>query len=211
MASNFTLDNFRAEVLGLGLARTNRFEVEIPVPNVILNEYRNAGPLISLFCEETNFPPLLVNTRQYRIYGPAVPRPVSAEYGGEGISMTFHIDRNMFVKRFFEEWIYSIVGENTFLIGYQEEYAVDIMINQLDEEDNITYRVKLIEAFPKAVNLVPLNNTSVNQTHRLTVMFAYRYWSSALNDELSSTITNTVKYAEPERTVFTNQNQPIPQ
>ena len=203
MASNFSLNNFRSEVLGLGLARTNRFEVEIPVPRIILDDYRNAAPLVSLFCEETNFPPLLVNTRQYRIFGPALPRPVSAEYGGEGISMTFHIDRNMFVKRFFEEWIYSIVGENNFLLGYQDEYTVDIMIKQLDDEDNVTYRVKLIQAFPKAINLVPLNNTANNQTHRLTVMFAYRYWSSALFDELSSTITYTENPKNPERTNIT--------
>lgn len=197
--STFSLDNFRNQVLGSGLARTNRFEVIIPVPNGMNNFYRNHGRLISLFCEETNFPPLIVSTKSYKIFGPSFQRPVSAEYGGEGLSMTFHVDSDMLVKRFFEEWTYTVVTPYSFQLNYEEDYVVDITIHQLDETDNITYTCKLINAFPRSINLMPLNNSAQNQTHRLTVMFAYRYWDSALNGETTE-IINTVTPFQPPPT-----------
>jgi len=176
--SSFSLKNFQAEVLGKGLARPNRFEVDINVPPGMPGGYKNFGRTVSLLCEESNFPPLIITTKAYRIFGPAYQRPVSAEFGGEGISMTFHVDRTMKVKRFFEEWSHIIVEKNTYLLGYQNEYIVNILIKQLDEQDNITYKCNLYEAFPRSINIMQLNQAVQNQTHRLTVMFAYRYWEA---------------------------------
>lgn len=195
----FNIDEFRNEVLGSGLARPNRFEVEIPVPSGLNNFYKQFGRLISLFCEETNFPPLIVSTKGYKIFGPSFQRPVSAEFGGEGISMTFHVDREMIVKRFFEEWCYSVIEPDTFLVGYQNEYVQDITIYQLDETDNVTYRCVLKDAFPRSINIMALNNSTQNQTHRLTVMFAYRYWTAVMDNETDSSIRNTVPFIPPEK------------
>ena len=36
--------------------------------------------------------------------------------------------------------------------------------------------MELYEAFPRSVNLLELNNSAQNQTHRLNVLFAYHYW-----------------------------------
>lgn len=196
----FSVDNFRSEVLGLGLARPNRFEVEIPVPIGLNNFYKQFGRLVSLYCEETNFPPLIINTKSYKIFGPSFQRPVSSEFGGEGISMTFHVDREMKVKRFFEEWCYAVVEPDTFLLGYQEDYIQDITIYQLDETDNVSYRCVLKDAFPRSLNVMPLNNSTTNQTHRLTVMFAYRYWTGVLDNETVASVRNTEPFVPPSKT-----------
>ena len=91
------------------------------------------------------------------------------------------------MKRFFEEWIHTIVEQDTFLLNYRNNYSTDgILIHQLDEQDNITYSCKLIDAFPRSMNLMPLNNSLQNQVHRLTVMFAYRYWESVVKPKPSS-------------------------
>jgi len=195
--ATFSLNEFRSEVLGYGLARPNRFEVEIPVPLGLNSFYRQFGRVVSLYCEETNFPPLIVNTKNYKIFGPSFQRPVSAEFGGEGISMTFHVDREMIIKRFFEEWCYSIVEQDTFLVAYQDEYAQDITIYQLDETDNVTYRCVLKEAFPRSINIMALNNATQNQTHRLTVMFAYRYWTAVMDNETVATVQRTMPFIPP--------------
>ena len=182
----FNLERFKTEVLTKGLARQNRFQVIINVPPGLQPPYSKYNNLVSLFCEETNFPPLIATAKAYRIYGPAFQMPISAEYGGEGISMTFYVDREMRVKRFFEEWIHTIVEQNTFLLNYRNSYATDgISIHQLDEKDNITYTCKLIDAFPRSINLMPVNNSIQNQVHRLTVMFAYRYWESSIKSRPS--------------------------
>jgi hypothetical protein len=172
--ANYSLDRFRAEVLsGAGLARTNRFEVSINVP---LGMDYGDGELVNLYCEQTNFPMLNINTKAFKIFGPSYQRPMSSEYGGEGLSMTFHVDREMRIKKFFEDWMHMIVNKNTFAVSYQEKYVTTINIKQIDEQDNVTHEIELLEAFPRNMNMMELNNSSSNQTHRLNMLFAYRLW-----------------------------------
>jgi hypothetical protein len=105
-----------------------------------------------------------------------------AEYGGEGVSLTFHVDRDMNVKKFFDEWTAVVVDPDTGLVNYQENYISTINLRQLNEQENVTYELELFEAFPRSVNLLELNNSAQNQTHRLNVLFAYRYWKDKGRD-----------------------------
>jgi hypothetical protein len=70
----------------------------------------------------------------------------------------------------------SVVIRGSYHVSYQDEYVTSILMRQLDELDNVKYEIELLEAFPRNMNLMELNNSSQNQTHRLTVLFAYRYW-----------------------------------
>lgn len=178
MAATFSLDNFRTEVLsGAGLARTNRFEVEILPPRALGGDL---GRLTSLYVEQANIPLLNIFSKAFKIFGPTYQRPVTSEYGGEGLSLTFHVDRDMQIRRFFEDWMHTVVDPVTFTVGYQADYASSILIKQLNEQNETTYAVELLEAFPRNLNIMELNNASSNQTHRLNVLFAYRYWQRVL-------------------------------
>lgn len=172
--ANFNLTRFLATIGSESFARTNRFEVLIPPPPGLRN-FRY-GELVSLYVEQASIPLLNIATKQFKIFGPTYQRPVFSEYGGEGISLTFHVDSSMVVRKFFEDWMHVVVDPNTFEVSYQSEYTTKILIRQLDEQDNITHQVELLEAFPRNMNLMELNNASTNQTHRLNILFAYRYW-----------------------------------
>lgn len=171
--AEFNLQRFKSEVLEEGLARTNRFEVSI-IPPLALSKYDKQK--ISLYCEVSNFPPLSLNVRQLRIFGPNFQRPIASDYGGDGLSMIFHVDRNMQVKTFFDDWMQFIVGKTDWTVLYPEEYLTSVMIRQIDEQNNVTYEIKLEESFPRSMNIMELNNSAQSQTHRLNVIFAYRYW-----------------------------------
>lgn len=186
--SHFNLDSFRNEVLKFGLARTNRFEVII-TPPIALSGLTNEAELVSLYVEQASMPLLNIFTKQLKIFGPTYQRPITSEYGGEGLPMTFHIDREMVVKSFFERWMHQVINPETFTVGFQEDYVTDILIRQLDEQENITQEIKLLEAFPRNLNVLDLNNSSSNQTHRLNVLFAYRYWINT-GEEYSVTPTD---------------------
>lgn len=173
--ASFSLNNFITEVKTKGLARVNRFEVLITPPNVIGYSLEDASK-ISLLCEISNFPPLNLSVKPFKIFGPSYQRPITSEYGGDGISMTFHVDREMKVKRFFDDWAEGIVRRQDFTVNYQFDYATTINIRQLDEQDNVTYEIELLEAFPRSLTLMDLNQSAQSQTHRLNVIFAYRYW-----------------------------------
>lgn len=181
--SLFNLDQFKAEVLGYGLARPNRFELELIIPPA-LQFYGRWSRTLSLFCEETNFPPVIVNSKAYKIFGPSYQRPVSADYGGEGLSITFHVDREMNLKFLMDDWINLVVEKDTFLLNYQGEYITNMRLHQLNDEDNLVYTCEFYEVFPRSINVMPLNNNTTNQTHRMTVMFAYRYWKGLIPETL---------------------------
>jgi len=194
----FSLDTFRSTVLNESLARTNRFEVII-VPPLALAA---VGDLPSLYCESASIPMLNINTKSHKIFGPAYQRPITSEYGGEGISFIFHVDRDMVVRKFFEEWMHTIVDPNNFSVNYQENYITSIFIRQLDEQDNVTHEIELLEAFPKNMNLMDLNNSASNQTHRLNILFAFRYWKDVERSTTSATAVPR-QFVNPE--VLTNE------
>lgn len=175
--ATFSLENFRSEILGgSGLARTNRFEVIIANPPALAGN--NMGQLSSLYVEQASIPLLNIFSKAFKIFGPSYQRPVTSEYGGEGISLTFHVDRDMQIRNYFEDWMHAVIDPVTFTVGYQRNYATTIAINQLNEQNQVTYSVELLEAFPRNLNIMELNNNAMNQTHRLNVLFAYRYWKN---------------------------------
>jgi len=174
MAANFNLSKFQSEIRNRGLARTNRFEVLINPPPALGTNYFSI--LASIFVEQTSFPLFNISVKPFKIFGPAYQRPITSEYGGEGIPVTFHVERDMNIKRFFDDWMHAVVPDNFHYVNYQEEYVGTVNLRQLDEEENVTYEIVLEEAFPRNMNLIELNNSSTNQTHRLNVIFAYRKW-----------------------------------
>lgn len=181
--SVFTLENFQAQILSKSLARTNRFEVIITPPTGLRqNSYFNSLG-VSLMAEQASLPMLNIATKPFKIFGPSYQRPITSEYGGEGMSINFHIDRDMKLKKFFDAWMHRVIDPVAFTVGYQNDYIGTVEIHQLDEANNVTYAVLLEEAFPRNMNLVDLNHSSSNQTHRLNVLFAYRKWSELLTTQ----------------------------
>ena len=176
-SSNFNLSQFLSQSRRDSFARVNRFEVFINSPAALRQNNRDAVS-VSLYCEMASLPPVNISTKSFKIFGPTYQRPFSAEYGGEGISLTFHVDRDMQVKKFFDEWTAKVVDPDSGFVGFQEEYISTLKLKQLNEQDEVTYELELLEAFPRSVNLLELNNSAQNQTHRLNVLFAYRYWKN---------------------------------
>jgi hypothetical protein len=180
--ANFNLSTFISAIKEDSLARVNRFEVMIPAPLGMSDLNKSYATFSSLYCEMASLPPVNISTKSFKIFGPTYQRPFGAEYGGEGISLIFHVDRDMNVKKFFDEWTAVVVDPDTGLVNYQENYISTINLRQLDEQENVTYELELFEAFPRSVNLLELNNSAQNQTHRLNVLFAYRYWKDKGRD-----------------------------
>ena len=189
--SNFNIDTFRTEISRSGIAKSNKFEVQI-LPPASLQNFSDESRLVSLYCEITNLPGMSVTTKGLKLYGPAYQRPVSSEFNGEAISMTFYLDEKMKVKAFFDAWMFKIVNPNSFNVNYSEEYVSQIKIsqlapkvssvnlltfdNQVDIKDEETYSIYLEDAFPRAMSLVDLSSGAVNQAGRLNMTFTYRRW-----------------------------------
>ena len=196
--AQFSLRDFKSQVLRKGLARTNRFEISFTPP---MSASREVNRRVNLLVESTQFPFLSISTKPLKIYGPSYQMPTTSEYGGEGWTVNFHVDREMTVKTLFDQWMEGIViggSLGTFNVNYQNNYTCDITVKQLDENNNTTYAITLFEAFPRYMNVMELSNSSQNETHKLNMTFAYRYWRNVQDKPVQSVPTATTKNPFPK-------------
>ena len=191
-----------ANILKNGVARTNRFEVLIPLPSMVAGDSSNVSQerstsfnakdvlkLVSSFygagsgevarglnymIEQTEIPGKNLTTTDVRYNGDYFKLPYAVVYGGQ--QFTFRVSRDMYEKNIIDDWMNFIFNPTTHEIAYMDDYVTDITVNQLDEQDNITYSVILKDAFPVMCNPLTVSNEEQNQYHRLAVQFMYRRW-----------------------------------
>jgi hypothetical protein len=171
----FSVDNFKQNVLKKGLARANNFEVVISPPASLVGSWDTRND-ISLMCESTTLPQLSISVRPLKIFGPSHQRPHAIEFGGEGLPFTFLVDQNMTQKKFFDQWMASIVDFEQFTVNLNDNYKTTIQIYQLDNQSKRVYAIELLEAFPRSMNMMELNQGSRDQFHRCNVNFTFRRW-----------------------------------
>lgn len=201
---SFSIDQFQSELFsGSGVSEQNRFEMTITAPPCIASQ-TNVARKVSMYCEISNFPPLNMMVRGLNLYGPLHQRPISLDYGGDGLAASFYVDRYMEIKQFFDDWMMATVNRYTHNVSYQYQYITKIQISQLNRNNAPQYTVELEEAFPRSMNMMDLNAAAQNQPHRLTVVFAFRKWNTI---NLQGQTNNRVP-PEPERPPQQNYRDP---
>lgn len=161
------------------LAKPSRFEVLVTATHPLLTSIMSAQEL-SLRCENAVIPGRTLETADLRIYGPTEKFPYKSSY--EDITLTFICtDGSLVEKQFFNQWMQLVNPSDSWNFQYKSTYRATIQINQYDNADNIIHTVYLIDAFPLAVNQLDLDWSSSDTYHKLSVVFAYTYWTAELN------------------------------
>ena len=65
-------------------------------------------------------------------------------------------------KYFFEEWQKVSYNPDTYDLNYYKEYVGAVEIYTLNEKDERTTGIRLVEAFPKTIGGIPLGHSSNN-------------------------------------------------
>lgn len=158
------------------LSKPSRFKVIFnPVSvNSQLSKILDAKTL-ALRCETASLPGRSIATADMRIYGPTEKFPYQSVY--DDISLTFICTDSMAEKKFFNQWMEIINPENNWNINYKKNYVMDIEIDQYDNSDTVTHSIKLVDAFPINVNELALDWSTTDTYHKLSVTFAYTYWT----------------------------------
>jgi hypothetical protein len=104
----------------------------------------------------------------------------------------------MQTKKIFDSWIHTVVNKSTFTVNYKSSYVRDVVINQLDERENITYSVKLVDAFPVQIGNLALNQSALDRFHILPVTLNYRFWETNYIDNSTA----------PLESIFTDFSTP---
>jgi hypothetical protein len=177
------------------LARTNRFDVQIPVPLTLI-PYVSSAKSLTYRCETAQLPGRTFATTEQRTYGPIEKYPYLNTYGD--LDLTFIVDDDMNQKVFFDAWMNYINPLYNNNMRYKGDYSTTIVINQYDVTNKLTYSVNLIDAFPVSINQMDLN-WGDDGYHKLSVTFAYTYWQNnslqALGMELVDAGINSVASA----------------
>lgn len=209
------------------VARSDRFLVTIFGLGNFAGPIEGAEELLQLRCEEAELPGRTIDTVAARTYGPIVKYPSLTSYSD--INLTFicstnpvGTDRQGFPeKMIFENWMDFINPSpnpsarystgNFWNFNYKNQYAKDIFITHYGPlENEITYSVKLIEAFPIAINQISLgwSNESVA---KLIVTFAYTRWERITSSEASvRTFGNTSEIPTPQSRPITPEELGTP-
>lgn len=200
--ATFNIENFRSAIASGGLARENRFEVLLP-------EFGSGNTPVSLFCKTASLPQLAVLTKQQRLFGPSQIRAASIDYGGQGLQLTFYVDSNMDVKKYFDDWMHKCINSSSFTANYLKDYAKDVWIYQLNDKEEPVYEIKLAEAFPTGSGPLSLDQASNDSFHIFPVTFAYRYWET--QDVNNSVFPDSVQsFTGPlERLVSFSRSDPV--
>lgn len=169
-----SINEFISQVKSEGLARDNRFLVEITPPQALFNN--GVARKLSLYCQNVSLPGLNFASNPVTTYGEQ--REVIYNRQFEPLNMEFLGDNPMRIKKFFDQWQQLIIDPVTRLVSYYQDYIGTVEISQIDvsDEERATYKVRLFEAFPKTVS--PMNYTaSSKDVSKVQVSFEYKYWT----------------------------------
>lgn len=145
---------------GGDLARGSRYIILINTPTLLqsLSEYSGLKEEMPFLVESGEVPGRSFNTLNYRYYGPTKLMPVQSEYNTFNVQLIVRTD--MLEKQFFDDWFEVINPTSTFDFRYRKDYETTIQIfTMLDYDDGVstaTYNMQLEEAFPIAMEPIPL-------------------------------------------------------
>lgn len=156
------------------VARSNKFDVSIPVP-LTLMPYVSSAKTLQYRCEATQLPGRTFATMEQKTYGPVEKFPYLNTY--TDIEMSFILDDDMSQKVFLDAWMNYINPLYNYNYRYKSDYSTVITINQYDVTNQLSYSVNLYDAYPISMNQLDLDWNGEGY-HKLSVTFAYTYWQN---------------------------------
>jgi hypothetical protein len=169
---NATLNEFISSVKDKGMANANRYFVAIT----------GAERKIGLFCDNAQLPGTQILSTPARTFGEI--REVPYELSYDPITLTFYIDNEWQVKRFFDVWRESVFDPVTRVAGYYNDFVRDVTIYCYNKEDKKVYTIKLLDAYPKTIGSVQLDY-GIKDVPKLSVTLQYQKWEQLSDDEQS--------------------------
>lgn len=168
-----SINNLKSIIGKRGISKINRFEVDLtglldPKLGGIANQ-TEVRDLESLLIS-VSMPGRQLTTFGYDLFRHTIEMPTG--YVNESLAMEFRMTADFFVKDIFDRWINKVVPKKEYLMAYADEYKCPITIKQLDNKDNVIYKVMLDECFPKAMRGIGYN-AETEGFSTLGIEFAY--------------------------------------
>lgn len=199
----FNIARFSAQIAKSGTLQTNKFIVELTLPAITggnVASRTTEGRDLSFRIEKIKLPGLNLNNMDNARYGvgPTQKFPIGIQF--TETSMTIIDDRKMNYWLMFNNWIQKIYdytgpihgrSNPTYTLAYKKDYVTDIKISIFNNEgtrrevlpnenakpdalDNGTIILK--DAYPIAINDMPLDWEQTNNLFKPVVNFTFKDW-----------------------------------
>ena len=175
----FNIANFRSN-MGGKLATPSTFRV------LFSSAKHGYDRSLAMLCNQAQFPARAFATYDYTTHGPR--RKIAQQNVYDDLVLSIYCTEDMTQKYFFDSWQGMIYNENDFTFNYPDEYVADIIIEQFNGIGEVTYAVKVKDAYPMMINPLSLDWAQPNAFHNLQVTFAYHYWTVLPKVGASSTV-----------------------
>ena len=159
-------------------AKGNRYNVSFSGLPTGLDTTVNEN--LQYLCESVSLPTKGIASNPQDIYGP--PREIPYRETFTEAALSFILDDNFTVKRFFDKWQENIINVETGNVNYWNNFVATINITRLSNDATSftdatdKYKIELREAYPSAVGEIALGHQQGGEILRLSVTFKYRKW-----------------------------------
>lgn len=194
---SFNINNFKSNIQGFGYLPSNKFEVYLRPPDVMLNNaVNNQGTetevsqiikLIKFRAEDVKVPGIALQTADVARYGIGTTQkmPFNAQFNEIGLTMLS--DGYGDLWRFWHNWIRSIFEFNgtdgasvananrpaSYTTGYKDDYSTMMQIIVYDMFGNAINKFNLYEVFPTGMRDIQLDWSDNNNLLRLNVNITF--------------------------------------
>ena len=176
---------------GRGFASTNQFLVELPpVGGYNTND-------LNILCTNVNLPGRQIMTQE-RLIG-LKARKMPNGFASDDINLTFHVMNDYSIRKYFEAWQNKVINQDTFEIGYANDFTEQVRIKQLRKgmafdfpidkifglnldldirtQESVVYTCILKDAFPTTMNTIEFSDEQDGLV-KLNVQLSYTNWTS---------------------------------
>lgn len=185
-----SIDNLKSVVAKKGgLARPNRFNVIFTPPSQsilnlevgsiigslisgnfeadnLINDPRD----ISLLCQSVTLPGRNISTFDHEDFKQSTKFPYT--FIDSDVTVSFLLTNDYYMRKMFDNWMSNIFSAESYIVGYKKNYAVDLIIQQLDQKNTPVYGTKLEKAFPTSIDSTELSQDGQDVV-KMSVTFAY--------------------------------------
>jgi len=197
----FNINEFSTHIKRFGVLQTNRYEVSIPVPPILLNNsqqqlrnltYLNSTAIqqhINFRAEQVKIPGIDIQTIDNTPQGIGLMQSFPTHVRFTDPTVTFLDNQNNDLYKYFYTWKNSIVDYSGFVastnmynpqtnyeVAYKNDYTVNMVVDIYDNEENKKTTIELFEIFPKSLNDATLSWADTNNLFRITVTFKFKSW-----------------------------------
>ena len=176
----------KAEIIAGGIARKNRFHVEIPLPASVIQALTEKNitfdeKVMSLRCYSTQLPPKSIATAESKIGGHHHKIPHGKNF--DDVVMTFILDKKMSIKKVFDVWQDVIAPNEATHVAYLDDIKSNVSIYHLSETNSIEYSLILKGAYPIMVNALDYTGDDNDSYQAISVTWTFKTVASDLDSK----------------------------